>query len=84
MTTPALVIGHSSDRLHPLGDAARLSAQLPDARFGRGPLDPRAAAPARAAHLRDRRLPATTSGTTGHARPLAERRATREDDAAAR
>jgi pimeloyl-ACP methyl ester carboxylesterase len=33
MTVPALVIGHSSDRLHPLGDAARLSAQLPDARF---------------------------------------------------
>ena len=33
MKVPALVIGHSSDRLHPLGDAARLSAQLPDARF---------------------------------------------------
>lgn len=33
MRVPALVVGHSSDRLHPLGDAARLSAQLPDARF---------------------------------------------------
>ena len=33
MKVPALVIGHSSDRLHPLDDAARLSAQLPDARF---------------------------------------------------
>jgi pimeloyl-ACP methyl ester carboxylesterase len=33
MTIPALVIGHGSDRLHPLGDAATLSAQLPDARF---------------------------------------------------
>ncbi len=33
MTTPALVIGHPSDRLHPLGDAARLAAQLPNARF---------------------------------------------------
>jgi len=33
ITTPALVIGHSADRLHPLGDAARLASQLPDARF---------------------------------------------------
>jgi len=33
ITTPALVIGHNADRLHPLGDAARLAAQLPDARF---------------------------------------------------
>jgi pimeloyl-ACP methyl ester carboxylesterase len=33
LVTPALVIGHNSDRLHPLGDAARLSAQLPNARF---------------------------------------------------
>ena len=27
------MIGHRSDRLHPLGDAARLAAQLPNARF---------------------------------------------------
>ena len=33
MTTPTLVIGHRSDRLHPLDDAARLAAQLPNARF---------------------------------------------------
>ena len=33
MTTPTLVIGHRSDRVHPFGDAARLAAQLPDARF---------------------------------------------------
>jgi pimeloyl-ACP methyl ester carboxylesterase len=33
ITVPALVIGHGSDRLHPLGDAAQLAAQLPDARF---------------------------------------------------
>ncbi len=33
ITTPTLVIGHPSDRLHPLGDAARLAAQLPNARF---------------------------------------------------
>jgi pimeloyl-ACP methyl ester carboxylesterase len=33
MTTPTLVIGHRSDRLHPLGDAARLAEQLPNARF---------------------------------------------------
>jgi pimeloyl-ACP methyl ester carboxylesterase len=33
MRTPALVIGHSSDRLHPLGDASRLSSQLPNARL---------------------------------------------------
>jgi pimeloyl-ACP methyl ester carboxylesterase len=33
MTVPALVIGHGSDRLHPLGDAAQLAAQLPDAHF---------------------------------------------------
>ena len=33
MTTPTLVIGHRSDRVHPFGDAARLAEQLPDARF---------------------------------------------------
>jgi pimeloyl-ACP methyl ester carboxylesterase len=33
MNTPTLVIGHRSDRVHPFGDAARLAAQLPDARF---------------------------------------------------
>jgi pimeloyl-ACP methyl ester carboxylesterase len=33
ITTATLVIGHPSDRLHPLGDAARLAAQLPNARF---------------------------------------------------
>lgn len=33
VTTPALVIGHRSDRLHPLGDASRLAAQLPNARL---------------------------------------------------
>jgi len=33
ITTPALIIGHRSDRLHPLGDAARLASQLPNARF---------------------------------------------------
>jgi pimeloyl-ACP methyl ester carboxylesterase len=33
MTTPTLVIGHRSDRLHPLGDAAKLAEQLPNARF---------------------------------------------------
>ena len=53
MTTPALVIGHSSDRLHPLGDAARLSAQMPNTRFARGPLDLRAAAAPAAADRRD-------------------------------
>ena len=41
VTTPALVMGHRSDRLHPLGDAARLASQLPDARFveARSPLE---------------------------------------------
>ena len=33
MTMPALVIGHGSDRLHPLGDAARLASQLPAGRL---------------------------------------------------
>jgi pimeloyl-ACP methyl ester carboxylesterase len=33
LTMPALVIGHRSDRLHPLGDASRLAQQLPDARL---------------------------------------------------
>jgi pimeloyl-ACP methyl ester carboxylesterase len=33
MDVPALVIGHRSDRLHPFGDAARLAAQLPQARL---------------------------------------------------
>ncbi len=33
MATPALVIGHPSDGLHPLGDASRLATQLPNARF---------------------------------------------------
>ncbi|MHB1774470.1 MAG: alpha/beta fold hydrolase [Acidimicrobiales bacterium] len=33
VTTPALVIGHRADRLHPLGDASRLAAQLPNARL---------------------------------------------------
>lgn len=33
MTMPALVIGHRADRLHPLGDAARLSRQLPASRL---------------------------------------------------
>jgi pimeloyl-ACP methyl ester carboxylesterase len=31
MTQPTLVIGHRSDRLHPFGDANRLSEQLPNA-----------------------------------------------------
>jgi pimeloyl-ACP methyl ester carboxylesterase len=33
MAMPALVIGHGADRLHPLGDASRLSRQLPHARL---------------------------------------------------
>lgn len=33
ITTPALVIGHSADRLHPFGDASRLASQLPNARL---------------------------------------------------
>ncbi len=33
MTMPALVIGHQSDRLHPFGDAYRLSDQLPNSRL---------------------------------------------------
>jgi len=33
ITAPALVIGHRSDRLHPLGDASRLATQLPNARL---------------------------------------------------
>lgn len=33
MTMPALVIGHRSDRLHPLGDASRLASQLPAGRL---------------------------------------------------
>jgi len=33
VTTPTLVIGHRADRLHPLGDASRLAAQLPNARL---------------------------------------------------
>jgi pimeloyl-ACP methyl ester carboxylesterase len=33
MAMPALVIGHRSDRLHPLGDASRLAQQLPRARL---------------------------------------------------
>jgi pimeloyl-ACP methyl ester carboxylesterase len=33
ITTPSLVIGHRADRLHPLSDASRLAAQLPNARL---------------------------------------------------
>jgi pimeloyl-ACP methyl ester carboxylesterase len=33
ITAPALVIGHRSDRIHPLGDASRLAKQLPNARL---------------------------------------------------
>jgi pimeloyl-ACP methyl ester carboxylesterase len=33
MTVPSLVIGHASDRLHPLGDAAKLAKQLPNGRL---------------------------------------------------
>lgn len=33
ITAPSLVIGHRSDRLHPLSDASRLAAQLPNARL---------------------------------------------------
>jgi pimeloyl-ACP methyl ester carboxylesterase len=33
LTMPALVIGHRNDPLHPLGDARRLAAALPDARL---------------------------------------------------
>lgn len=82
MTTPALVIGHSSDRLHPLGDAARLSAQMPDTRFveARSILELR---------LRPERVTAEIVSfledvwATGHASKIAINEA-REDDAAAR
>jgi pimeloyl-ACP methyl ester carboxylesterase len=82
MTTPALVIGHSSDRLHPLGDAARLSAQMPDTRFveARSILELR---------LRPERLTGEIISfldevwTTGHASKLAMDDDA-EDDAAAR
>jgi len=82
MTIPTLVIGHRSDRLHPLGDAARLSAQLPDARLveARSILELR---------LRPRRLTSEivdflrSVWETGHAaRP--ELTSEREDDAATR
>lgn len=33
ITVPTLVIGHRADRLHPLGDAARLAHQLPRAQL---------------------------------------------------
>ena len=33
LTMPALVIGHRNDPLHPLADARRLAAELPDARL---------------------------------------------------
>lgn len=41
MATPALVIGHNGDPLHPHTDAARLARQLPDARLvtARSPLE---------------------------------------------
>ncbi|MGH9047049.1 MAG: alpha/beta fold hydrolase, partial [Acidimicrobiales bacterium] len=84
MTTPTLILGHPSDRLHPLGDAARLAAQLPNARFveARSILELR---------LRPARLTAEIIGfledawETGHAsRTVSEAGIARPDDIAAR
>jgi pimeloyl-ACP methyl ester carboxylesterase len=35
ITVPALVVGHSSDPIHPAADAAMLAEELPNARFVR-------------------------------------------------
>ena len=52
--TPALVIGHQFDIVHPFSDAGMLAEELPNGRLVRGELDPRAAAGARAPDGRDR------------------------------
>ena len=55
--TPALVIGHRRDPVHPFSDAGMLVEELPNAPPARGRLVLRAAARARAPDRRDRRLP---------------------------
>ena len=54
--TPALVIGHQYDIIHPFSDAGMLASELPNGRLLAGPLADRAARRAAAADRRDRDL----------------------------
>ena len=56
LETPALVIGHPRDPVHPFSDADMLAAELPERDAARRQLDPRAANPAQAPDRPDRRV----------------------------
>ena len=55
--TPALVLGHARDPIHPFSDAGMLAGEMPGARLARRRLARRAAHAPRAPHGRDRGFP---------------------------